>query len=385
MAVGGATGTAGAPPPARIIGAGPVLLWGITSAERLRRSLARAGVREVAPEQGGDPAGPVILVRADWVFDDVLIQRLVKQPGTLLVADSGQAVAAHATAGQAGEALQALTTGAAAARTGAAALRRVNSAELAGAYDQALRKRQPPYLLRLTEAGLPAIERRMFAGSYKGVTDLVTKYVWPRPAQMVTKWCAVAGITPNQVTAVSLLLVFAAFALFWKGYFWWGLAAAWPMTFLDTVDGKLARVTLTSSKFGNIFDHGIDLIHPPFWWWAWMVGLAHVGMPLAQFDLVLAVIAGGYVLQRIGEAVFITAFGMQMHIWRRFDSRFRLITARRNPNLILLTVAMIFGRPDLGILAVAVWTALSLAVHAAQIVQGWFARRRGPLESWLSQ
>ena len=41
------------------------------------------------------------------------------------------------------------------------------------------------------------------------------------------------------------------------------------MTFLDTVDGKLARVTLTSSPFGNVLDHSLDLIHPPFWYWAW--------------------------------------------------------------------------------------------------------------------
>ena len=46
------------------------------------------------------------------------------------------------------------------------------------------------------------------------------------------------------------------------------------MTFLDTVDGKLARVTITSTKLGNVFDHGIDLIHPPFWYLAWGMGLA---------------------------------------------------------------------------------------------------------------
>ena len=42
---------------------------------------------------------------------------------------------------------------------------------------------------------------------------------------------------------------------------------------LDTVDGKLARCTITSSKIGEAIDHGIDLVHPPFWWWAWGVGL----------------------------------------------------------------------------------------------------------------
>ena len=374
-------------PAAQIIGSSPVRLWGVTSAERLRRSLARAGIRDI--REGGERGdGAVILVRADWVFDDALIASLVRTPGTLLLAGTGEAVAAHAPAGQAAEAIGALASPAGPDRPASLrpeSLRRVGVAELSGAYDKALRKRETPYLLRLSAAELPAIERRMFAGSYKGVTDLVTKYVWPRPAQLVTKWCAVAGITPNQVTLVSLALVFVAFALFWQGHFWAGLLAAWVMTFLDTVDGKLARVTLTSTRFGNVFDHGIDLIHPPFWWWAWLVGVQHHGVPVAEFDLILAVIVGGYVLQRVQEAVFIRAFGMQMHIWRPFDSWFRLITARRNPNLILLTAATAMGRPDLGIVAVAGWTAISFLVHCAQLLQASFARRRGRLVSWLSR
>ena len=58
-----------------------------------------------------------------------------------------------------------------------------------------------------------------------------------------------------------------------RGAFLSGLVCAWAMTFLDTVDGKLARVTLTSSRIGDVMDHGLDLVHPPFWWWAWGIGL----------------------------------------------------------------------------------------------------------------
>ena len=64
-----------------------------------------------------------------------------------------------------------------------------------------------------------------------------------------------------------------------------------------------------------------------------------------------------------------------------YTSIFRLITARRNPNLLLLSAATLVGRPDIGLIAVGVWTALCLVVHAVQIVQGLGARR--PLVSWL--
>ncbi len=73
-----------------------------------------------------------------------------------------------------------------------------------------------------------------------------------------------------------------------------------------------------------------------------------------------------------------------MHVWQRFDSRFRLVTARRNPNLAILTIATVCGRPDIGIEIVAIWVALCLIVHAVRIAQAAGAQRRGPLKSWLA-
>jgi hypothetical protein len=76
-------------------------------------------------------------------------------------------------------------------------------------------------------------------------------------------------------------------------------------------------------------------------------------------------------------------FKISPHMWQRFDSRFRLITARRNPNLAILTVAAIAGRPDVGVNVVAVWVAVCIIVHAVRFAQAGLARRHGPLESWL--
>jgi len=358
-----------------VVGESPLRVWGLPSALRLERQLALAGARADAAE-----APRRVLLRADWVYDDALVRGLVAAETDLaLFAVDGSAVALNVAAADAADAAALLAAGRA-----PASAREVSAAALADGYNNALRKREPPYLIPLSDATLPAIEQRVFGSSYKGVTDLVTLYVWPRPAKAVTRLCARAGITPNQVTTLSLVLVLAAMALFWTGHYAWGLVAAWAMTFLDTVDGKLARVTLRSSPFGNVYDHSIDLIHPPFWWWAWIVGLPAAGFTLAQPALVLSVIVAGYVLQRVEEGVFIACFGIEMHIWRRFDSRFRLITARRNPNLLLLTASVLVGRPDLGIVWVAVWTAVSLAVHALRLVQAAVARRRGKLESWLA-
>lgn len=350
----------------------------MTSADRLDRIFSRTGLTQLGSIGEVTGERSVVLVLADRVFDESLIKALAGRPDTLLIDADGLPVAAHVASSLAFDASKALLSGdgASAVLTG---LARLDPADLT--YNSTLRKREVPVLERLNAGNVRAVEAALFKGSYKGITDLVTKYVWPTPARIATRWCAALGISPNQVTFASLLLVLLAMYLFWIGQFGWGLVAAWIMTFLDTVDGKLARVTLRSSPLGNVFDHGIDLVHPPFWWWAWFVGVQSAGFVLPHPVLLLAVIVGGYVVQRIEEGIFIRLFGMHMHAWRRFDSFFRLITARRNPNLLLLTGATLVGRPDLGLVAVAIWTGLCLVVHLVQILQGLAAPR--PLASWL--
>jgi phosphatidylglycerophosphate synthase len=177
--------------------------------------------------------------------------------------------------------------------------------------------------------------------------------------------------------------------LFMQGQFALGLVAAWLMTFLDTVDGKLARVTVSYTRFGDWFDHSLDLVHPPLWYLAWGMGIAAasdsvVGLPLGPTVVLIVV---GYVLGRLVEGTFsFWLGGFSIFSWRPIDSYSRLITARRNPCLILLTVGLTSGRPDLGLGAVAVWTLLSTLFLLLRLATAWYQRRTtGPLRSWLTE
>ena len=78
-------------------------------------------------------------------------------------------------------------------------------------YEKALRKRKAPYALSLLQSTPAQVERRLFKGAYKGVTDVVTEYTWPEPALHVTRLCASLKLTPNMVTTASLFLVYLAF------------------------------------------------------------------------------------------------------------------------------------------------------------------------------
>jgi hypothetical protein len=137
-----------------------------------------------------------------------------------------------------------------------------------------------------------------------------------------------------------------------------------------------------------VIDHGVDLVHPPFWWYFWGVGLTYWGLGLSAgtFTFIMTAVIAGYILQRLIEGMFLKDFKMDIHVWRPFDSQFRLITARRNPNMVILFVALLFGRPDIGLIALAWWTIISLVVHAVRLAQAYIVHRSGrPIVSWMDE
>ncbi len=365
-----------------------ISLWGLDAAERVRRTLTRKGREAVVvanPDALPEDAETVLVLAGDRIFEPALLHGLAEQTEhTLILPEEAElAVATHVTRDKLAIARTHLAAGQAGPVPGTNA---IDPMGLAGAHRKRLRKREAPYCLKLRAETKQAVAWRTFTGAYKGVTDLVTKYWWPRPAFHVTGWCARLGMTPNMVTGLGFILMLYALWAFWQGHFLSGLVAGWIMTFLDTVDGKLARVTVTASEFGNAFDHGIDLIHPPFWYAAWAIGLGGTAYALdpGWVTPLITIIFLGYIAGRLIEGVFKWTFGLEIHTWRKLDSQFRLITARRNPMLILMTGFWALGRPDWAILSVALWTLLSTLFHLIRLAQAaWTHRNTGTLTSWL--
>lgn len=347
-------------------------VWGLPSETRIRRLFKASGL-----EDGGSDA-PALWIDVGFAFDPLWLRHMVTQPDTVL-RFHGRPVIAHLASGEAKAAFAAEQAG----QGPAAGLTTIEHANNPQIYNQALRKLDCPMLDEIRPERMASIHRRIYLGTYKGVTDVLTKYLWPEWALVLTRIAARIGMSPNQVTAIGAFLCVAATVAFWYGHFWAGMAMGLGFMVLDTVDGKLARCTVTSSKWGNVFDHGIDLVHPPFWWYAWGVGLGAWGLALSTqtFALVMAAIVAGYVLQRVIEGLFIKWYGMDIHVWGKVDSDFRLVTARRNPNMVILFGFTLVARPDLGLIAVAVWTVLSLVFHAVRLLQAMAAPK--PIRSWM--
>ena len=360
------------------VGTNGARVFGMDARDRACRLATNAGLTCVDEVSPGHAA---LVANMAYAWDPVWLVALRNQPRSVLMFEDRPVIAHVPADADAAKIVEAIEAGK--SIEGYEPL----DAETANVSYDELRKRERPFVLPLDPAAPEPVERAAYDAAYKGVTDILTLYLWRSIAFYLTRWAARARLSPNFVTLVGAALCVLAFILFWNAQYWWGVVAGFTFMVLDTVDGKLARVTGASSRWGEVFDHGIDLVHPPFWYWAWEHGLAAFGRPLEPITatMVLLAIISGYIAQRVIEGLFIKRFnGMHIHVWKRVDSQFRLITARRNPNMIILVGSLLFLRPDVGLELVAWWTLASLIFHAVRLAQASEQSLRGmPIASWL--
>jgi hypothetical protein len=342
-------------------------------AVRVARGAGTIRERVMAVAQGS----PVLVVDADTLADARLYDFLSTQSGDLVAAE-GDAILARL--GDASRLQPGATTLSTAIPVDAA---RLTQAAFPG-FIRNLRRTLPFYLFRVTNAAeRKTVERFLFWSNYKGSTDFFTKYVYPPLVWIMVRPLARWGVHPNTVTAVSILLTLAVIPLCAAGHFLAGFLCAYGMSVLDSVDGKLARLTFTDSKLGNVLDHGLDLVHPPFWYCAWAYGLTLGTGPNATG--VIAASGGGgdvsspvfiaslwmlglYVLDRLILKVYPTRFGRGLHTHAPMDGFVRTFISRRNINLPLFTVGYIAGLGIETIYVMVVWQALTCLYHGARTI-----------------
>ena len=244
-----------------------------------------------------------------------------------------------------------------------------------------LRRSLDPYVLRVWDAAsCHRIERFLFWSNYKGSTDFMTKYVYPPLVWRIVRPLARWRVHPNWVTGVSIAATFAAVPLFAAGEWLPGLILAYGMSLLDSVDGKLARLTFTSSRIGAVLDHGLDMVHPPLWYlaWAWALGGGRVGSLPVELALLMT---GVYIVDRVIAAIFRERTGVSIHDCTPLDARIRTFISRRNVNVVLFTLALAVDwlRPGLGAALacftfIVGWQVASCLWHAERLARFWKTR-----------
>jgi phosphatidylglycerophosphate synthase len=233
-------------------------------------------------------------------------------------------------------------------------------------YIDKLRRSLPYWMYAVPDAATRrSLERRMFWDNYKGSTDLLTRWVYPPLVWPLVRLCARWRIHPNVVTVLSIVLAFGAVPLWLQGEFLWGFVCAYAMSVLDSVDGKVARLTLTDSWLGNLLDHGLDQVHPPFWYFSWAWGLGAHDTSSALYAAAIWLIVF-YVADRLVLRVAKRRLRFALHAATPLDEAVRSIIARRNILMTIMAIALLFGEGEAGFVAITVWQALTFLWHGAR-------------------
>ena len=243
-------------------------------------------------------------------------------------------------------------------------------------YIRKLRRDLPVYLFRIVDpASRNRAERFLFWSNYKGSTDFFTKYVYPPLVWQAVRPLARWRIHPNVVSLFNIGITVLAVPLFAQGYWVTAFTLAYTMSVLDSVDGKLARLTFSASKLGDILDHGLDIIHPPVWYfaWAWALGAGDIAAPVMQLAVWMAVF---YTLDRIVAGLFSARVGQSIHGCTPFDERLRTYISRRNINVPFFMVGLLLGFPVAAFVVIVVWQVVSLGLHSLRLVQFWNRKER---------
>lgn len=361
-------------------------LFGLTLVERSRRALARlapAPLIVVSTDAGaaGDrlardvagSTGTVLVLDGRDVIDPRVIAHLAAEPSPRAVALPEGARLALARVEDL--AVAAGATDVDAVVDGLRAAGRVADFDAQGlpGFVVNLRREVPAYGYRLTDlTARAACARAMFRANYKGSTDFLTKWVYPPLVWRLTRWAGDARLHPTWVTIAGIVLAFAAVPLFATGAWVPGLACAYAMSVLDSVDGKLARLTLTDLPLGNLLDHGLDIVHPPLWYFAWAWALSDQG---AASAIVLAGVwlCVVYVLDRLILMVAKARFKRGLHAMTPLDGAVRTVIARRNVNLVIMTVGLALGHGVAAFVVVLAWHVLTALWHGARTL--WLAAR----------
>lgn len=327
------------------------------------------------------PDSAWIVISGDTIIDARLLPQLANLSGQVFFA-SGEdeergAILRLSAAAPSGDPSATTVLDLAGRMTADGDARPMTSADFDG-YIVELRRDLDPYLFRVTdEDARRRVERFLFWSNYKGSTDFMTKYVWPPLVWILVRPLARWRVHPNVVTAVDIAATIAAIPLWMEGWWATGFFLAYLMSLLDSVDGKLARLTFTYSRLGGVLDHGLDLVHPPFWYlgWAWGLSGGDPHSPVFQASLWMFWL---YWADRLCAPIFKARTGRSIHGYLPVDVKIRTFISRRNVNLPIFTAAVAIDalRPGSGwevsiavFYAIIVWQAVCVVYHAVRTVQ----------------
>ena len=250
------------------------------------------------------------------------------------------------------------------------------------AYIPNLRRTLRPYWTHTRDAGdRERAASLLLDATQKGVLDFPARFLHPPPENFLVRLLSRTPITPNQITVLTGVIGFAAAGLFAIGSYAPALATALLVNVLDGVDGKLARVKLLASRFGDRLDHILDVLFEFSWYLGLGWGLSG-GDPSGTLFLLGVGLMGVMLGSRAMSGVYKRISGRQIHDHRAFDRGFRLVAGRRNIYIVILVAGALLGNLSATFLFCFAWSVVTLGVYmlrSAMAAVGWIEGGEGQL------
>ena len=319
---------------------------------------------------------PVLFLQGDVVYDDRVLTHLVESgPNHAVRGIQAEAVylGEEAVRANANPFLSEASAAGPPAEPGLpdwASVRTVSLDDL-DEYVPALRLTMPPFMVRISDpAQLPEADRLMYRRTFKGVIDAVALYGYYHLVRWVTRQLSRTMLTPDLFTVLSMLAIWGAIPCFATGHLVSGVALAWAGVLLDSVDGKLARLTLHLSDTMGSIEHLTAMPGLGLWFVAlgWHLTGGALLTPSPAAFTCWAMVAC-FLLDKLVSGSFRSITGRELFDYRPIDAVFHLVAARRNIHLLILTLGVVVNAVDAAFAALTGWMAATLLFHLVRF--GW--------------
>lgn len=162
-----------------------------------------------------------------------------------------------------------------------------------------------------------------------------------------------------------MILSFGSVPLFYYGWLLPAIISGIIMSILDSLDGKLARLTYRTSDSGDKLDHVSDVVYLALWYLCLGLFLAKTYPAQAAVIHALNIVLNiTYIADRITTGLFKKIYRYELHDFNSIDRFFRRIQQRRNITLILLIPGFFLpGGFVTAFWAITVWMAASFSFH----------------------
>ncbi len=233
-------------------------------------------------------------------------------------------------------------------------------------YVRFLRRSVVPVFRKVfSEDNLRHIENDLYERTFKGAMEFIATYGYKYPVREMTRWVAKTNITPNTITGAAVFCSFAAIPLLWIGMVIPGLLLAASFIVLDSLDGKLARLTFRLSHVADRVDHLTSL--PTRMGWYSGLGWTLSGGQLSSLEgiggLLLTVLP---LLDKLNLNYCNHRLGRSLLDFRELDRRVHLFTVRRN-DIFMLLVGSFAGLLPYAYGIAVIWMCLTWLWHSVRL------------------